>query len=194
MMIERRGDTATRRRGDEDNLAVSPRLRVSRSPRLDRRWLVREQNAERASQFARALNVSTIVAGLLIARGHDTIESARRFLYPAHDQLHDPLLMLGMKDAVARILQAIDAGEKILIYGDYDVDGTTGTVVLRRALSILGAQTGFHVPHRFTEGYGIQQAALEKAREDGYTLVISVDCGIRAFEPLHWARENNLDV
>ena len=102
--------------------------------------------------------------------------------------------MLGMQDAVARVLRAIDAGEKILVYGDYDVDGTTGTVVLRRALSLLGAQTGFHVPHRFTEGYGIQQAALEKAREDGYTLVISVDCGIRAFEPLHWARENNLDV
>jgi len=161
---------------------------------LTKRWLVREQNAERAAQFARALNVSTIVAGLLIARGHDTIESARRFLHPTHDQLHDPLLMLGMKDAVARILRAIDAGEKILIYGDYDVDGTTGTVVLRRALSILGAKTGFHVPHRFTEGYGIQQPALEKAHAEGYRLVISVDCGIRAHEPLHWARANGLDV
>jgi single-stranded-DNA-specific exonuclease len=102
--------------------------------------------------------------------------------------------MLGMQQAVERILRAINSNEKILIYGDYDVDGTTGTVVLRRALNLLGAQTGFHVPHRFTEGYGIQQAALEKARSEGYTLVISVDCGIRAFDPLHWARDNNLDV
>ena len=128
-MIERRGDTATRRRGDEDSPAISPRLRVSHSPRLGKRWVVREQNAERAARLARALNVSPIVAGLLIARGYDTVGSAHRFLNPSHDQLHDPLMMLGMKDAVARILRAIDAGEKILIYGDYDVDGTTGTVV-----------------------------------------------------------------
>src|ERR1043165_1442004 len=161
---------------------------------LQKRWVVRGQDAERAAQLARALNVSPTVAGLLIARGHDTLESARKFLNPAHDQLHHPLLMLGMKEAVARILRAIDEGEKILIYGDYDVDGTTGTVVLRRALNLLGAKTGFHVPHRFTEGYGIQQPALERARSEGYTLVISVDCGIRAFDPLHWARANNLDV
>ena len=161
---------------------------------LQKRWVVRGQDAERAAQLARALNVSPTVAGLLIARGHDTLESARKFLNPAHDQLHDPLLMLGMKEAVERILRAIDEGEKILIYGDYDVDGTTGTVVLRRALNLLGAKTGFHVPHRFTEGYGIQQPALERARSEGYTLVISVDCGIRAFDPLHWARANNLDV
>jgi single-stranded-DNA-specific exonuclease len=161
---------------------------------MKKRWNMREQDTERAAKLARVLSVSPIVAGLLIARGFETEEAARKFLRPAHDQLHDPSLMLGMQDAVARVLRAIDAGEKILVYGDYDVDGTTGTVVLRRALSLLGAQTGFHVPHRFTEGYGIQQAALERAREDGYTLVISVDCGIRAFEPLHWARENNLDV
>jgi single-stranded-DNA-specific exonuclease len=159
-----------------------------------KRWIVREQDLEQAARLARSLNVSPIVAGLLVARGHETVESAQKFLHPSHDQLHDPSLMLGMQDAVARILRAIGAGEKILVYGDYDVDGTTGTVVLRRALSILGAQTGFHVPHRFTEGYGIQQAALEKAREEGYTLVISVDCGIRAHEPLHWARDNGLDV
>jgi single-stranded-DNA-specific exonuclease len=161
---------------------------------MAKRWIVREQDTERAERLARLLGVSPIIAGLLVARGHDTEEAARKFLHPSHDQLHDPSLMLGMQEAVARILRAIDAGEKILIYGDYDVDGTTGTVVLRRALSLLGAQTGFHVPHRFTEGYGIQQAALEKARDEGYKLVISVDCGIRAFDPLDWARANALDV
>jgi single-stranded-DNA-specific exonuclease len=126
-----------------------------------KRWIVRQHDEERASGLARSLGVSPIVAQLLIARGHETLESAGRFLHPSHDQLHDPTLMLGMQVAVKRILRAIEAGEKILVYGDYDVDGTTGTVVLRRALSLLGAKTGFHVPHRFTEGYGIQQAALE---------------------------------
>ena len=161
---------------------------------IAKRWIVREQETGRAADFARSLGVSPVVAALLIARGFDTEDSARKFLRPSPDQLHDPSLMLGMREAVARILRAIAAGEKILVYGDYDVDGTTGTVVLRRALNLLGARTGFHVPHRFTEGYGIQQAALEKALTEGYTLVISVDCGIRAFEPLYWARDNKLDV
>jgi single-stranded-DNA-specific exonuclease len=102
--------------------------------------------------------------------------------------------MLGMRASVARVLRAVDAGERILVYGDYDVDGTTGTVVLRRALSFLGAKTGYHVPHRFTEGYGIRRDVLERAKSEGYSLVISVDCGIRAFEPLEWARANGLDV
>ena len=159
-----------------------------------KRWIVREGDSQRAATLARALNVSPVVAGLLITRGHADEQAARRFLRPAHDQLHDPSLMLGMKESVERILRAIDAGEKILVYGDYDVDGTTGTVVLRRALKLLGAETGFHVPHRFTEGYGIQQAALEKALSEGYSVVVSVDCGIRAFDPLYWARDHNLDV
>ena len=102
--------------------------------------------------------------------------------------------MLGMKEAVARLQHAIETREPILIYGDYDVDGTTGTAVLLRALKLLGANAGFHIPHRFTEGYGIQQPALEKAVADGYKLVVSIDCGIRAHEPLYWARDNGLDV
>lgn len=159
-----------------------------------KRWIVREQDSQRAATLARTLDVSAVVAQLLITRGYADVESARRFLNPAHEQLHDPSLMLGMTEAVSRLLRAINTGEKILVYGDYDVDGTTGTVVLRRALKLLGAQTGFHVPHRFTEGYGIQQAALEKARADGYTVVVSVDCGIRAHEPLYWARDHGLDV
>lgn len=159
-----------------------------------KRWIVREGAPQRAATLARSLNVSPVVAQLLITRGHADEHSARRFLHPSHDQLHDPSLMLGMKESVERILRAIEKGEKILVYGDYDVDGTTGTVVLRRALQLLGAETGFHVPHRFTEGYGIQQAALEKALADGFKVVVSVDCGIRAHEPLYWARDNGLDV
>jgi len=159
-----------------------------------KRWIVRGHNADEAASLARVLGVSPILAGLLINRGYADASSARAFLTPNYNQLHEPYLMLGMKEAVTRLQQAIDTQEPILIYGDYDVDGTTGTAILLRALKLLGARTGFHVPHRFTEGYGIQQAALEKAVAEGYKLVVSVDCGIRAHAPLHWARNNGLDV
>jgi single-stranded-DNA-specific exonuclease len=159
-----------------------------------KRWIVREHDAERAASLARVLGVSPILAALLINRGYDDERAARVFLSPTYDQLHEPYAMLGMKEAVARLRRAVENREPVLIYGDYDVDGTTGTAVLLRALKLLGAQAGFHIPHRFTEGYGIQQAALEKAVADGYKLVVSIDCGIRAHEPLYWARDNGLDV
>ena len=159
-----------------------------------KRWIVREHDTERVASLARVLGVSPTVAALLISRGCGEEVLAKTFLQPSFDQLHDPYLMLGVAEAVERLLRAIDNAEPILVYGDYDVDGTTGTALLLRALNLLGARTGFHVPHRFTEGYGIQQAALEKAVADGYKLAISVDCGIRAHEPLYWARDNRLDV
>jgi len=158
-----------------------------------RRCIIKPSDT-RAVDFARALGVSPIIGGLLIARGHQDLPSAQAFLKPSLDQLHDPFLMSGMPEAVARLLYSIEHQEPILIYGDYDVDGTTGTAVLLRALRMLGATAGYHIPHRFTEGYGIQQAALEKAASEGYKLVVSVDCGIRAHEPLHWARDNGLDI
>lgn len=159
-----------------------------------KRWIVREHDAQKVDALARVLNVSPTIAALLISRGCADETSGRKFLKPSHDQLHDPYLMKGVSEAVTRLLRAIDDGEPILVYGDYDVDGTTGTAVLLRALNLLGARTGFHVPHRFTEGYGIQQPALEKAWAEGYKLVISVDCGIRAHDPLYWARDTGLDV
>jgi single-stranded-DNA-specific exonuclease len=159
-----------------------------------KRWIVREQDAQRVASLARVLAVSPTVAVLLLSRGYENEQAARSFLKPSYDQLHDPDLMLGMSAAVPRLLQAIEQSEPILVYGDYDVDGTTGTAVLLRALTMLGAKAGFHVPHRFTEGYGIQQAALQRAVAEGYKLAISVDCGIRAHAPLYWARDNGLDV
>jgi single-stranded-DNA-specific exonuclease len=158
-----------------------------------KKWTVRAPDA-RAAEVSTALKVSPIVANLLIARGYHDLDAARKFLNPSLDQLHDPSLMRGMPEAVARLLHAIDTHEPILIYGDYDVDGTTGTAVLLRALRMLGATAGYHVPHRFTEGYGIRQEALEKAASEGYKLVVSVDCGITAHEPLHWARAHGLDI
>jgi len=159
-----------------------------------KKWIVRKTDHTRARELAAQLGVSPIVADLLVARGYGDADAAKAFLNPSREQLHDPFLMRGMPEAVERVLRAIDQHEPILIYGDYDVDGTTGTAVLLRALRMLGATAGFHVPHRFTEGYGIQQPALEKAAREGYKLVVSVDCGIRAHEPLVWARENGLDI
>src|SRR5687767_2788367 len=98
-----------------------------------------------------------------------------------------------MRESVDRIFKAIDAHERILIWGDYDVDGTTGTVLLRKTLKILGGETDFHVPNRFTEGYGVNIPALQEAKDAGCKVVISVDCGIRSFEPVTWAKENGLD-
>jgi single-stranded-DNA-specific exonuclease len=135
-----------------------------------------------------------LTAALLIARGHDTAEKARTFLNPSPEHLHDPYLLKGMREAVERIQAAIDAREKILIWGDYDVDGTTGTVLLRKMFRVLGVETEFHVPNRFTEGYGLNIPALEAAKGRGCSLVITVDCGIRSFEPLEWAANNGLDV
>src|SRR5258707_12091475 len=175
--------------------AASPRSQSTRSSnRIAKRWVVRHTDQAQAATLAQALGVSPIVAALLIARGHRDVDSAQAFLHPSLDQLHDPYLMRGMTDAVKRLLHAIDNQQPILIYGDYDVDGTTGTAMLLRALRMLGATVGYHVPHRFTEGYGIQQAGLEKAASDGYKLVVSVDCGITAHAPLHWARAHGLDI
>src|SRR5215510_10984094 len=159
-----------------------------------RKWIVRKTDYAKAAELSASLGVSPIVAGLLVARGYENAEAAKNFLNPSPDHLHDPFLMRGMSEAVSRLLLALDQREPILIYGDYDVDGTTGTAVLLRALNMLGATTGFHVPHRFTEGYGIRREALQKAATDGYKLVVSVDCGITAHEPLHWARANGLDI
>ena len=159
-----------------------------------RKWIVRQVDHAGADELAKALGVSPIVAGMLTTRGYRDPKAAETFLNPSLEHLHDPLLMKGMTEAVERLLYAIDHHQPILIYGDYDVDGTTGTAVLLRALRMLGATAGYHVPHRFTEGYGIRQEALEKAASEGYKLVVSVDCGIRAHEPLVWARENGLDV
>jgi single-stranded-DNA-specific exonuclease len=159
-----------------------------------KRWTIKKHNHDEVKLLANALKVSPLVAALLITRGYETEEKAHKFLNPTYDDLHEPNLLKGMKEAVARVSKAVENQEKILIWGDYDVDGTTGTVVLRKALEILGAQTGYHVPHRFTEGYGLNVEKLKEAREKGYTLAISVDTGSRAFEAADWARENGMDL
>jgi single-stranded-DNA-specific exonuclease len=159
-----------------------------------KRWEVKKYDRAAVNVLAAELSVKPLVAALLIARGFDNAEKARRFLNPAYEHLNDPLLLKGIRMAADRVFRAIDNSEKVMIWGDYDVDGTTGTVLLRRALKMLGCETAFHVPNRFTEGYGLNIPALQQAKADGVSLVITVDCGIRSFEPITWAKENGLDV
>lgn len=161
---------------------------------MRKRWTIRKHDSAAVHLLAGQLRVKPLVAALLIARGHDTPEKAHSFLNPSPEHLHEPYLLKGMREAVGRIQRAVKLGEKIMIWGDYDVDGTTGTVLLRKMLRLLGSESTFHVPNRFTEGYGINIPALEEAQNAGVSLVISVDCGIRSFEPLEWARDHGLDV
>ncbi len=161
---------------------------------MKKRWTIRKHDADAVNRLAAQLDVKPLVAALLIARGHETTAKSFEYLNPSMEHLHEPFLLKGMREAVDRIQKAIANGEKIMIWGDYDVDGTTGTVLLRKMLSMLGSDSTFHVPNRFTEGYGINIPALEQAQKEGVSLVISVDCGIRSFEPLEWARDHGLDV
>ena len=159
-----------------------------------KRWNILKHDRDKLIPLSQSLKISPLIAALLVSRGFDTEEKAAKFLKPSTNDLHEPNLLKDLEKSVKRIFKAIENQEKILIWGDYDVDGTTGTVVLRKALEILGAKTGFHVPHRFTEGYGINIEKLSEAKDKGYTLVISVDTGARAFEPATWAKENGIDL
>ena len=161
---------------------------------MEKQWVIQKHDHEVAKKFADQLNVSPLLAALLIARGFGDAEKAHQFLNPSLEHLHEPTLLKGLESACDRVLKAIDTREKILIWGDYDVDGTTGTTLLRSVIRTLGGESTYHIPNRFTEGYGLNIPALEKAKGEGVTLVITVDCGIRSFEPLEWARANGLDV
>ena len=130
---------------------------------------------------AARLGLPAVIARLLCQRGLADPDAARRFLDPALDQLHDPFLLAGMREAVDRLLGAIARGERIGVHGDYDVDGITSTVILRRVIEVLGGEVVHFVPDRIRDGYGLQPATIERLREAGATLVVSVDCGIRAW-------------
>jgi single-stranded-DNA-specific exonuclease len=158
------------------------------------RWLIKSIDERLTHHIAREARISSLVARLLVARGVETAEAAARFLDPRLDHLHSPYLMKGMSEAVARIQRAIAATERVLIYGDYDVDGTTAIVILKRAIEMLGGSAEFHVPHRIRDGYGMKDDVIVRAAADGVRLVISVDTGIRAFAAAEAARRVGLDL
>ena len=158
------------------------------------RWILAEPHPHEAEQLASAARIPLVLAELLIARGISAAAEAFVFLNPEVAHLHDPLLMLGMQPAVERIEVAIARNEPILLYGDYDVDGTTAVVLLKTAIELLGGTVRFHVPHRIREGYGLQSAVLESAYAEGVRLVVTVDTGMRAFAEAEIARKLGLDL
>ena len=162
--------------------------------RAERIWEARRCDEAHADVVARELGVSPVTARLLCIRGLGDLDGARRFLSPSLDDLHDPFRLADMAAAVDRILAAIARRERIAIHGDYDVDGVTSTVILRRALELLGADVVHYIPERLRDGYGLQPAALERLYADGVRLAISVDCGIRADEAARHAGALGLDL
>jgi single-stranded-DNA-specific exonuclease len=177
---------------------ASPTAIAGKIPALRQRWQITTPQPEEAAQFARDAKLPLVVAELLLARGINTADAANSFLNPDIDQLFDPFLMLGMAAAVDRLELAIQRCETILLYGDYDVDGTTAVVLLKTAIEMLAGQNGckvrFHVPHRIREGYGLQSSVLESAAAEGVGLVISVDTGMRAFAEAETALRLGLDL
>lgn len=162
--------------------------------RSKKRWKVETKKNDLEQQFVSELKISSLVTNLLLNRGISSVEEARNFLYIEKTEFHDPFLMKGMVEAVERIHSAILKGEKILIFGDYDADGVSSTAVMIETLKQLAADFQFYIPNRFTEGYGPNEPALRKAKEDGFSLVITVDTGISAVHEAAVAKEIDLDL
>src|SRR5882672_6248508 len=163
-------------------------------PTIGPRWDTLNCDDAAADALAAALKISPVVAKLLCQRGLSDPELADRFLNPSLEHLHDPMLLADMGVAVERIMGALARKEKIAIHGDYDVDGVTSTVILRRALELLGGDVIHFIPERLKDGYGLQPVAIEGLHADGVALVISVDCGIRGAEAGRRARELGVDL
>lgn len=161
---------------------------------IPRIWDSRACDEQQAVGLARDLGVSPVIARLLTIRGLADADSAARFLKPSLDHLLDPMRLADMDRAVERLLRAIAQGERIAVHGDYDVDGITSTVILRRALELLGGQVTHFIPERLRDGYGLQPAALQRLHAEGIHVVVSVDCGIRGAEAARCARTLGLDL
>jgi single-stranded-DNA-specific exonuclease len=158
------------------------------------RWLLPNIDRSAVETLGHALGIGMPAASVLYGRGFRDAASARRFLCPSLDDLHDPMAMRGMDCALERLTRAIRNREKILIYGDYDVDGATSVVILKRSIELAGGLADFHVPDRLKEGYGMRPEVVETASARGVSLIISVDTGIRAAEVVRRAHELSIDV
>ncbi len=157
-------------------------------------WIVSEVSAPAAAKLASALGVSPLAARVLCARGYSDSSAARRFLSPSSADLHDPFLLTSMSQAAERLALAVAARESILLYGDYDVDGTSALVILKTAIDLAGGQATCHVPHRILDGYGMKTEVVEEAAARGVKLIVSVDTGIRANDVVKHASALGIDV
>lgn len=162
---------------------------------MDKRWKILSANENKVIALQQSLNISYSLCKILVQRGLDTYKKAKDYFRPQLSQLHDPFLMKDMDKAVERILKAINNNEKILVFGDYDVDGTTSVACLYRYLKKIYTEKNiaFYVPHRYREGYGVSKQGIDFAKQNGFKLIISLDCGIKSVDLISYACTLDLD-
>lgn len=163
--------------------------------RIEKRWALKPVDDAHVKQVQQDLNIHPALCRLLAVRAIQNFDSAKTFFRPELSQLHDPFLMKGMQKAVQRISEAIEWHERILVYGDYDVDGTTAVAVVYSFLKKrYNGDLAFYIPHRYREGYGVSKAGIDYAHANGYTLLITLDCGIKSTELIAYAQSLGIDV
>ena len=160
---------------------------------MEKRWNLITTDAATVRTLQEALKIHPILCELLVQRGITDFEAAKQFFRPSLDHLHDPWLMKDMRKAVDRIEQAIKENQKILVFGDYDVDGTTSVATLYQFLKQLSPNIDYYIPHRYKEGYGISKIGIDFAKQNNFDLIISVDCGIKSTDLISYAKELGMD-
>ena len=160
---------------------------------MKKNWIIQKANEEKVKQLQKALGISKVICELLVQRGYENYEASKKFFRPSLDDLHSPWLMKDMRLAVDRIESALIKHERILIFGDYDVDGTTSVATLYSFLKSLHAQVDYYVPNRFKEGYGISKKGIDWAIQNNIHLIISVDCGIKSNDLIAYAKSAGID-
>ena len=160
---------------------------------MKKRWRILSSNQEKTDSLFKELKIHPALCNVLVQRGIDTYDKAKKFFRPQLSDLHDHFLMKDMDKAVERIFTAFSSGEKILVFGDYDVDGTTSVACMYQFLKQHHETTDFYIPHRYREGYGISKAGIDFAFENKFSLIISLDCGIKSVELIQYARELAID-
>lgn len=158
-----------------------------------KRWNILKADADNTAALHESLGIHPVLCQILVQRGINTFDEAKKFFRPRLTDLHDPWLMKDMDKAVDRIIQAVSNKEKILVFGDYDVDGTTAVACMYNFLSKIHAATDFYIPHRYREGYGVSKAGIDFAKENGFTLIISLDCGIKSVDLIAYAKTQGID-
>ena len=161
---------------------------------MNKKWQIYETDDEKIEELKEKYKLNDLLATILVNRGIDNEEKIRQFLEPTRQDFYDPYLMEDMEIAVERIVKAIENQEKVIIYGDYDVDGITSTTVLKKFLKDLGLEVSYYIPNRLNEGYGLNNKAIEKIVNEGYSLMITVDCGISAIEEIDYANSLGLET
>lgn len=161
----------------------------------EREWRLKDPaDPEKVAQLSAELGIDPVLASLLVTRGVQTFEEARSFFRPNLEALHDPFLMKDMSNAVDRLEKAISEKEKILVYGDYDVDGTTAVALVFSFIRRLTTYVDFYIPDRYDEGYGVSRKGIDWAAENGFGLIITLDCGIKAIDKVAYAKSKGIDV